>query len=80
MKGTLLIRSLTPNPARDEIAIELADGVSEAEVAITDMLGAEVLRMPYAPRIDVSTLASGTYYLRVTSSRTSQTRQIVIAR
>jgi PKD repeat protein len=79
MNGTRLIKSITPNPANDEIRIELADGISNAEVTIVDMLGTEVLHAT-GERIDIRTLPSGTYYLRVTAGGASQTKRIVIDR
>jgi hypothetical protein len=80
MNGTLLIKSITPNPASSEIRIELADGLREEEVLIVDLLGAEVLRTTSSARIDVSTLASGTYYVKVGAGGLTQTRQVVIQR
>jgi hypothetical protein len=80
MNGTLLIRSITPNPASSEIRLELADGVGQAEVMIVDMLGAEVIRTNARSRIDLTMLISGTYYMRVSTKETTQTKRIVIQR
>jgi PKD repeat protein len=79
MNGTRLIKSITPNPAQDEIRLELADGLGNAEITIVDMLGKEVLHTT-SDRIDIRTLPSGAYYLRVSASGASQTKRIVIKR
>ena len=79
MKGELLIKSLTPNPAANEIRLELASGVREANIVIVDMLGAEVLRTSRST-IDISHLASGTYYLRVSANGAVQTRRVIVQR
>lgn len=78
LNGTRLIKSITPNPARDEILLEL--NATDAQVAITDVLGAEVLRTSSADRIDVSNLPSGTYYVRVSTPDDAQTKRVIIQR
>lgn len=80
LNGTRLIKSITPNPATNELRLELAEGVGEAEVTIVDLLGAEVLRTQASERIDVSTLPIGTYYLRVEGGGKTQTKRLVINR
>jgi hypothetical protein len=78
LNGTRLIKSITPNPASGEIRLEL--NAKDAQVAIIDMLGAEVLRTSATDHIDVSDLPSGTYYVRVSASGDVQTKRIVIQR
>jgi hypothetical protein len=80
LRGETLVKSLTPNPATNEIRLELADGAGEAEIVIVDLLGAEVLRTKASARIDVSGLISGTYYLRVSSGGAVQSRRVVVQR
>jgi hypothetical protein len=78
LNGTRLIKSITPNPASGEIRLEL--NAKDAQVAIIDMLGVEVLRTSTADRIDVSNLPSGTYYVRVSAAGDVQTKRVVIQR
>lgn len=72
-----LIKSITPNPAIGEIRLEL--NATDAQIAVIDLLGAEVLRTK-SERIDVSGLPSGTYYVRVSTSSDVQTKRVVISR
>jgi hypothetical protein len=80
LNGTRLIKGITPNPATNELRLELTEGVGKAEVTLVDLLGSEVLRTRASERIDVSALPSGTYYLRVESGGSAQTKRVVISR
>ncbi len=80
LNGTRLIKSITPNPAKDEIRVELAQGIAEAEITITDVLGKIALHVNWTDRINVGALLPGTYYLRVVTNTASQTRSFVVSR
>lgn len=70
--------SIYPNPASDEIHLE---GITEeTNIIITDIAGKEMLRIIIADnkRIDVSTLQSGLYILKVESSSMQETKKFFI--
>jgi hypothetical protein len=73
-----LIKSITPNPATDEIRIEL-NIPGTPEVSVINALGTEVVRSA-GERLDVSKLPSGTYYVRVSAAGDVQTKRVVIQR
>lgn len=73
--------SIYPNPASDELTIELPTKVESANIVITDMQGREVLStsMNNAMKtVDVSTLNKGAYIMKIASQNTSITKNIVI--
>lgn len=77
----ILITSLRPNPAQHEIQLDLR--ANSATVLLFDQLGAEALRETTTGThhtLDVSTLPSGSYYLRVSTLTNVQTRRVVIER
>jgi photosystem II stability/assembly factor-like uncharacterized protein len=75
LNGTRLIKSITPNPASNEIRLELS--LPGAAISVIDALGVERLQTT-RDRIDVSGLANGVYYVRVASGGSVETRRIVI--
>lgn len=60
---------LFPNPANNQITIELSDASSNYQVAIYDVLGKQVYtsEIQKVGNIDVSALASGTYLVKLNS-------------
>ncbi len=67
-----------PNPATDAVTIT---GVEQAEVNVTDMTGRTVATGSISAdsrTIDVSTLPSGAYFLRITSGDSSAVRKLII--
>ncbi len=80
------IESIVPNPAGDEITIELS-GSAQPVIEMYDALGRSVLTTPQPPPsigvgvvLDVSEVPSGIYYLRFSSEGCVQTRRISVAR
>jgi hypothetical protein len=78
LNGTRLIKSITPNPAKDEVRLELGV-LGPLPYVMYDALGAEVKRGA-SDVINVSELPSGTYYVRVSTSTDIQTKRVIISR
>ena len=78
-----IIESIQPNPAQDEITVELSGNV-QPEIEMFDALGRgqDVRSTSLRPAItlNVSTMPSGVYYLRLSSGGYVQTRSISIER
>lgn len=69
-----------PNPAKNLLNI---DGAENASVIIYDVLGREVLSMKNTPssvQVDVSTLVTGTYFVRLSKEDKVQTEKLLITR
>jgi len=63
--------SVTPNPATTHLSLHVPDTMTVDNIRITDLLGKTVaVPIPSASSIDISTLASGIYILRVSSKGT----------
>lgn len=78
------IRTVYPNPTRDQLNVELANAIFTANIVVYDVLGRAVSRFHdcAASRcsIDVTDLAPGVYMLRATElTGTVATTQFVIA-
>lgn len=54
-----------PNPATNQLNINLSANASAISIEIVDMLGKEVLHQPYTTQLDVSGLPAGNYVLAV---------------
>lgn len=78
LSGTRLIKRVTPNPASDEIRLEL-NVDDPAEIAVFNALGSEV-KKGEGNRIDVSSLSSGIYYVCVRVSGSIETKRVIISR
>jgi hypothetical protein len=78
LNGTRLIKSITPNPAKDEIRVEL-NAAGSAEISVFNALGNEVVKS-VGKRIDVLALPSGVYYVRVNVMGTIETKRVLIER
>ncbi|MDN3723010.1 T9SS type A sorting domain-containing protein [Aequorivita sp. SDUM287046] len=70
---------LYPNPANEQITIELSDASSNYQVAIYDVLGKKVYtsEIQKVGQIDVSALASGTYLVKLNSDNKSSVVRFV---
>lgn len=70
---------LYPNPANDYITITSKDASVNYEVAIFDVLGKSVItsEIEKVGRIDVSSLAAGTYFAKLTSNNKSSVVRFV---
>lgn len=68
-----------PNPAREQLTIELEDVSSKYQVEIVDMLGKKVFNTEIQSKghIDVSSLASGTYLVKLNSNSQTTTVRFV---
>jgi len=70
---------LYPNPAREQLTIEIEDASSTYQVEIIDMLGKKVFNTEIQSKgqINVSSLASGTYLLKLNSNSNTTTVRFV---
>lgn len=77
MEGVIIY----PNPATEKLTIQLPTSVEEAMVSITDELGRSVYQSNInspANTIDVSTLNSGVYFVRLTNGKLSTVESVII--
>ena len=72
-----------PNPGRDFISIELNSEVGASEVCVYDLKGVLQLRKKLSPvlgqgvlRLNISSLTSGNYILKIQWTQGSYTRQL----
>jgi photosystem II stability/assembly factor-like uncharacterized protein len=73
--------SVFPNPSQGEIQIKLSQFPEKANVIIYDVLGRKVYEKSFAEhslKLDVSNLAGGNYYIKVTTNFGSKTEKILI--
>lgn len=70
---------LYPNPAKEQITIEMSDTSSNYQVEIFDILGKKVIssEIQKVGQIDVSGLASGTYLVKLNSDNKSSVVRFV---
>lgn len=70
---------LYPNPAREQLTIEMTDAASTYQVEIFDMLGKKVYNTEIQNKgqINVSSLASGTYLVKLNSNSQTSTVRFV---
>lgn len=69
-----------PNPTTNFININLSANQKPAAIGMLDMLGREVLRQPFAPQIDLSSLLAGNYVLAVYTEDGVLRKRVVISR
>ena len=71
--------SIYPNPAREQLTIEMNDESSKYQVEIVDMLGKKVFNTEIQSKgqLNVSSLASGTYLLKLNSNSNTTTVRFV---
>jgi tRNA A-37 threonylcarbamoyl transferase component Bud32 len=83
------VSAVTPNPVTDEAAVSVVVGESQpVRVAVYDVLGRRVARLHEGPMAADdpttltlgSTLRSGVYFLRVSGTSFTTTRQFVRVR
>ena len=69
-----------PNPASDKLTVQLPESVVEANVAITDATGREVLHQQISNvhAIDVNGIKSGMYFVTIAAEGAKETRSVVI--
>jgi hypothetical protein len=78
-KQILYLNSLKPNPAQDQIEIDVESGVQqETRIEIRNALGTEIsfsakdlIAGPNAIRLDTKGLSAGMYFLRIRSENAS---------
>lgn len=70
---------LYPNPAREQLTIEMNDASSKYQLEVFDMLGKKVIssEIHKVGQVDVSNLASGTYLVKLNSNSQSTTVRFV---
>jgi len=72
--------SMYPNPARDKITIEIAEGQAPSQLSILNLNGEEVLTSSLIKpktQIDISNLAGGVYFVRLTNDKTVEVGKFV---
>lgn len=69
--------SLFPNPAREQITIQLPDGIELKKITMYNSLG-ELINTSKTPIINTSKLATGIYYIEITTNTGKATKKIVI--
>ena len=72
--------SIYPNPATDKITIELSGKTELSNLVIVNVQGQEVLTQPTTQpktQIDITSLPSGVYFVRVTNDRTVEVGKII---
>lgn len=80
-ENTLEDAKVYPNPATAELNITLPSSVTQANMVMTDALGREIMRKELNQiysSIDVSSLNSGTYFVRMESNENRVVKSIVI--
>ncbi len=84
--GSVVSVRVRPNPVADELFVGLPDGTAgEVRVELIDMLGQQVLTSTAQPgaaelRLDVGTLPSGVYAVRVLLKEGAQSGLVTIRR
>ena len=69
-----------PNPASDQIAIETSATPTNRTISISNLNGQQLItRQISEPKtvIDISTMPSGVYFIRVTNDRTVEVGKIM---
>jgi hypothetical protein len=74
----ILIRSISPNPARDLITLDLDNSLTS--LTMYDLMGKEMTVRRNGSQLDVSALPNGVYHLRARGEYSTQTKRIVIER
>jgi GEVED domain/Secretion system C-terminal sorting domain len=72
-----------PNPSTGQFNYHLPNGINNAELAVLDMLGRELMRIPAILSegfIDLSEFKSGTYFFKVLFGNRMVIKKIVISR
>ena len=72
--------SLYPNPATDKITIELSGMTQGGNLTIVDIEGQELMQQRITQpktQMDISSLPSGVYFVRVTGERTVEVGKII---
>ncbi|MEI7801776.1 MAG: T9SS type A sorting domain-containing protein [Bacteroidota bacterium] len=62
------ILNIYPNPASDELTIEILNGVKPKEIEITDALGVTVMKLKQTKpnqQVNIKSLAAGVYFIKV---------------
>lgn len=70
---------LYPNPANEQITIELKDASTSYDISIFDVLGKKVYasEIQKSENIDVSSLAQGTYMLKINSENKTKVLRFI---
>lgn len=69
-KGTSLTK-IVQNPAASELLLDLNPlfEASQAKIKIYNMMGQEIMALPYSDRTNVAALSSGTYLINITDGK-----------
>lgn len=74
--------ALYPNPANEYVDVRVDGNINIRDVEVYDVYGkivavVKTVCTPYSQRIDISTLSSGTYFVRVTTDAGTGTKMLV---
>jgi len=72
--------SFYPNPATDKITLEISGETGESILVIVNIEGKEVIKQKITSRktlVDISSLNSGVYFIRLTNDRTVEVGKII---
>ncbi len=72
--------SLYPNPASEEITIELSGELIGSTLSVMNIEGQELITCPgiaHKTKIDIRTLPNGVYFVRLTNDKTIKTGKII---
>jgi hypothetical protein len=62
--------TLYPNPANDKLAFDFDENkFKPTELTITNVLGQQILKVPFSKTLDISTLQQGVYYVTITDDK-----------
>jgi len=73
--------NIYPNPARENVTVSVEGMRGKAEVNVIDMSGRTVMTLPMEAsvvKLNVSSLAQGTYFVRISGESISTVRKLVI--
>ncbi|MFY7911599.1 MAG: T9SS type A sorting domain-containing protein, partial [Emticicia sp.] len=66
-----------PNPSDDRIKVEFLENVGEFRISLINFIGQSIVQSQ-TNEIDVSKVASGTYFLKIETDKKRALRKVVI--
>lgn len=69
--------ALYPNPAKNILVIEASSRFEPQNVSVLNISGQEVLNLKFKSELDISTLASGLYILKITGSKGTSFKKFI---
>jgi hypothetical protein len=73
-----MVFSITPNPARSELRLQLHDGLINVRIEVFDVLGKKIYANVFTGNpINISNWSKGVYLVRVSTDDKSHTKRFV---